>query len=44
MDYILDEEFNDKKILMINKTKFEKIRYMEQSTTKGIFMNEFLKS
>jgi len=34
MDYVLDEEFDDKKIIMINKTKFEKIRYMEQSTTK----------
>ena len=32
MDYILDEEFDDKEILMMNKTKFEKIRYMEQST------------
>ena len=32
MDYILDEEFDDKEIIMINKTKFEKIRYMEQST------------
>ena len=32
MDYVLDEEFDDKEIIMINKIKFEKIRYMEQST------------